>query len=157
MGIHAINAFAPAVRIDDAERWLGQALPKARREVGVRHSYPLEGGSRWRAGALHWEVVELFNRGGTVLRTYEHNGPRWDPQFLRALSAACDGFVQGLEHHRNREHYGEATMFAGRTIELMEYDAATGARGVGIPAHYEFTISTFFDDVHKQRFADLCD
>src|SRR4051812_17760284 len=113
MGIHAIHAFAPAVRLDDAERWLEAALEGAGRHVGARHAYPIDGGPTWRPGALHWEIVELFNHAGTVLRTYEHNVPHWDPKFLRALSVACDGFVQGLEHLRNREHYAQATMFAG--------------------------------------------
>jgi hypothetical protein len=106
---------------------------------------------------MHWEVVELFNQGGTVLRTYEHDQPRWDPQFLRALSATCDGFVQGLEQDRSRERYGEATMFAGRTIELMEYDGVTGVQGLGLPPHYEFTTSAYFYEVHRQRFVKLCD
>src|SRR5712671_8120624 len=135
MGIHAINAFTPGVSIDNAEAWLEAALVKAGRAVRARHPYPLgDGGPTWRGGALHWEIVELFGHGGTVLRTYEVNASHWDPQFLRALSAVGDGFVQGLEHHRNREHYGAATMFAGRTIEIIEYDAATGVRGIGIPA-----------------------
>src|SRR5262245_43192869 len=106
MGIHAINAFAPAVGIDRAERRLDEALAKAGRVVGARHPYPAAGGAAWRTGVMHWEVVELFERGGTVLCTYEPNGLHWDLRFLRALSAACDGFVQGLEHHRNRGHYG---------------------------------------------------
>jgi hypothetical protein len=157
MGIHAINAFAPAVPVEDAELRLEQALAKAGRTVGARHPYPLEGDPRWRPGALHWEVVELRQRGGTVLRTYQHNGPYWDPRFLRALSSVCDGFVQGIEHLRNREHYAQAAMFAGRTIELMEYDAATGARGSGLPPHYDLLHGIFFEDVQQRRFIDLCD
>jgi hypothetical protein len=156
MGIHAIEAFAPNVAIDAAQPWLERALASAGREVRTRRPFPLAGGPAWREGALHWEVVELFERG-TVLRVHDVGAPHWDLRFLRALSAVSDGFVEGLEHHRNREHYGAATMFAGRTVELAEYDAGTGLRGIGLPAHYEFLGRTLFEDNHQRRFTRMCD
>src|ERR1043165_7275290 len=114
MGIHAIHAFATNVGIDDAETYLERALAAAGGggQVLARHPFPLAGGPAWREGALHWEVVQLFERG-TVLRTYDVGAERWDPGFLRALSAVSDGFVEGLDHHRNREHHAAAPLFAG--------------------------------------------
>ncbi len=157
MGTHAIKAFVPRAGIDVVESWLETALVHAGRPVGTRHLYPVgQDGPPWRDGVLHWEVVELFSSGSTVLRIYD-DAMRWDPNFLRALSALSDGFTQGLEHHRGREHYKAATMFAGRTLELIEYEAATGVRGVGYPPEYEFVNSLFFDNIHKQRFVKLCD
>jgi hypothetical protein len=156
MGIHAIHAFAPNAGLDDAAPWLERALASAGREVLARRSFPLSGGPPWRAGTLHWEVVELFERG-TILRTYELDAERWDPRFLRALSQVSDGFVQALEQHRSREHFGTATMFAGRTIELGEYDAGTGMRGIGLPAHYSLVGPRLFEDNHRRRFTRVYD
>lgn len=156
MGIHAIEAFVPNVAIDAAQPWLERALALAGREVRARRPFPLAGGPAWREGALHWEVVELFERG-TVLRIHDVGAPHWDPRFLRALSAVSAGFVEGLEHHRNRERYGAATMFAGRTVELAEYDAGTGLRGIGLPAHHELLGRKVFEDNHQRRFTRMCD
>jgi hypothetical protein len=156
MGIHAIHAFAPNAGIDDAARWLERALASAGREIHGRRSFPLTGGPPWRDGTLHWEVVELFERG-SVLRTYDVGAERWDLRLLRALSEVSDGFVQALDHHRNREHYGTATMFAGRTLELGEYDAGVGMRGVGLPVHYELVGPRKFEENHRRRFTRMCD
>ncbi|HSS02615.1 MAG TPA: hypothetical protein VLM79_36390 [Kofleriaceae bacterium] len=156
MGIHAIQAFAPNVGIDDAEPCLERALAAVGRQVHARHPFPLAGGPPWRKGALHWDVVQLFERG-TVLRTYDVDADRWDPGFLRALSAATDGFVEGLDHHRNREHYAAATMFAGRTLELAEYDAAVGLSGIGLPPDDERRGATRFEDNHRRRFKRMAD
>jgi hypothetical protein len=156
MGIHAIQAFAPNVGIDDAETYLERALAAAGRQVLARHPFPLAGGPAWREGALHWEVVQLFERG-TVLRTYDVGAERWDPGFLRALSAVSDGFVEGLDHHRNREHYAAATLFAGRTLELAEYDAADGLSGLGLPSGDDRRGATRFEDNHRRRFTRMSD
>src|SRR5262249_10115694 len=142
--------------IDDVAPWLERALAAAGRGVHARRAFPLTGGPAWAAGTLHWELVEMFERG-TVLRTYEVDAERWDPRFLRALSEVSDGFVQALDHHRNREHYGIATMFAGRTIELGEYDAGTGMRGIGLPVHYELLGPKIFEDNHRRRFTRMFD
>jgi hypothetical protein len=141
MGIHAIHAFAPGVAVEGVERRLEAALERAGRQVLARHEYPVgPKGPAWREGALHWEVIELFDHGGTVLRTYEVHGPRWDPCLLRALSAITDGFVVGLESDRGREHYALGAMFAGRTLETMVWDIAfppPTPPGIGHPPEYE--------------------
>lgn len=139
MGIHAIDAFAPGVAVDGVEQHIEAALERAGRKVLARHEYPGRPEKPgWREGALHWDVIELFNHGGTVLRTYELNGPRWDPRFLRALSAITDGFVVSVESFRGREHYALGAMFAGRTIETMVWDVAfpQDPPGIGYPPWY---------------------
>jgi hypothetical protein len=158
MGIHAIHSFAPGVAAAGVEAQLDAALARAGRQVRARHAFPIAGdGPEWRQGALHWEVVEMFDHGGTVLCTYEVGGARWDLRFLRALSAVADGFVVGLDDFRGRERYGLGAMFAGRTIEIAEWEAGKDSTGIGRPPYYDALPGHVAGAKYENWFRQLCD
>jgi hypothetical protein len=154
MAGHFIDCFAPGVGPEASDR-LTEALSRVGRTVGARQRQVAGALPPPQPGTLRWSVHKLHDTGGTFLVVREVGIERWDLSFFRALSAAVDGLVGALEQYDSLTREGLATFLAGRTLEVATRDL-TGPLTVGAQPLPKLLGGASVEEVHAQRFAELC-
>ena len=155
MAGHFIDCFAPGIG-PEAPDHITAALARVGRTVSSRQR--LVSGTLpppASPGTLRWSVHKLHEGGGTFLVVREVGVEHWDLSFFRALSASVDGFVGALEQYDSLTREGLASFLAGRTLEVATRDL-TGPLTVGPRPLAQVLGGGSVEEVHAQRFAELC-